>query len=206
MLARRTSPWLIVTLALAAWPGIAGGDEGPKRPPPRFTVSKETTYFVRPLDKDGYVDYVAAINEHLGRGVTPQTNANVLFWRTTGARSEGAFVPREIFKLLGISPPPKEGAYFTNLGVFLTDVVKINAADPRFTMIQDAYSRHAQVKPWQQGMFPDLGIWLSLNRTPLETLVEGTKRPAYFSPVFHPRDPDVPETLASTLLYGVQER
>jgi hypothetical protein len=196
--------WLIC--ACAAWQVVAGGDDRPKRVPPRFTIGKETTYFVAPLDKDGYVDYVAAINEHFGRGVTAKNNANVLYWRATGPFSDGIVPPTELFKLLGIDPPPKEGVYFMNLSAFLTKVVKIDAGDPRLTMIQDAYYKHAQVKPWQQGMFPDLGIWLSVNAASLETLVEGTKRPASFSPLFHPRDADVPETLADTILYGVQDR
>ena len=30
-----------------------------------------------PLDKDGYVDFEAALNERLGKGVPPEKNANV---------------------------------------------------------------------------------------------------------------------------------
>src|SRR5947209_7995811 len=55
-----------------------------------FTVSKETTYVTGPLDKDGYVDYAAALNERLGKGVTPETNANVLIWKAIGPRPQAA--------------------------------------------------------------------------------------------------------------------
>ena len=34
-----------------------------KKPKLPFTISKETTYIVEPLDNDGYPDYVAALNE-----------------------------------------------------------------------------------------------------------------------------------------------
>ncbi|MFP6600890.1 MAG: hypothetical protein VB862_00040, partial [Pirellulaceae bacterium] len=42
-----------------------------------FTVSKETTRITSPLRKDGYVDYLAAINVLSSRGVTPENNVFV---------------------------------------------------------------------------------------------------------------------------------
>ena len=42
-----------------------------KKPRVAITISKETTRIVRPLRKDGYVDYIAALNEHYSRGTTP---------------------------------------------------------------------------------------------------------------------------------------
>ena len=38
----------------------------------------------RSLDKEGYVDFQAALNDHFGKGVTPNTNANVLIWKALG--------------------------------------------------------------------------------------------------------------------------
>ena len=43
-----------------------------------FTISKETTYITRPLDQDGYVDYLAALNEAASEEVTVEINAAVL--------------------------------------------------------------------------------------------------------------------------------
>src|SRR5437660_9603045 len=68
MSAPRTCCYVFI-FACALCQGIVRGDDQ-KVPPPKFTVSKETTYFVGPLDRDGYVDYVAAINQHYSRGVT----------------------------------------------------------------------------------------------------------------------------------------
>src|SRR6266487_3214481 len=68
---------------------------------PNFTVGKETTYVTGPLDEDGYVDYAAALNERLSRGIKPEDNANVLLWRALGPRPEGgAAMPPEFFKWL----------------------------------------------------------------------------------------------------------
>ena len=57
-------------------------------PKPKFPLGKETTYVIGPLDKDGYVEYAAALNERFGKGVTPQNNANVLIWKAS-VRSPG---------------------------------------------------------------------------------------------------------------------
>ena len=52
--------------------------EQEKKPAPKFTISKETTYVTGPLDKYGYIDYETALNERMSKGVTRETNANVL--------------------------------------------------------------------------------------------------------------------------------
>ena len=52
---------------------------------PKFPLGRETTFVTGPLDKDGYVDYAAALNERLGKGVTPDKNANVLIWKARSA-------------------------------------------------------------------------------------------------------------------------
>src|SRR6516225_7646102 len=86
---------------------------GQDKPTPKLPIGKETTYVTGPLDKEGFVDYEAALNERLGKGVTPEKNANVLLWKALGPAPEGgAGMPAEFFKQLGIAEPPKNGAYF----------------------------------------------------------------------------------------------
>ena len=82
------------------------------KPKISFTISKETTCIVEPLDKDGYPDYIAAINQRCRKGVTPENNAAVFFWRAMGP---GEIFPErraEYFKQLGIDPLPEKGDYF----------------------------------------------------------------------------------------------
>src|SRR5258708_3874889 len=50
-------------------PAVVGAEEHRAG---KFTIGKETTYFEGPVDKDGYIDYVAALNERLRKGVTPE--------------------------------------------------------------------------------------------------------------------------------------
>jgi hypothetical protein len=48
------------------------------QPTPKYPVSKDTTYVTGPIDKDGFIDYAAALNQLLGKSITPETNANAL--------------------------------------------------------------------------------------------------------------------------------
>src|SRR5437867_6664396 len=90
------------------------------KPAPKFPISKETTYVTGPLDKEGYIDYEAALNERLGKGVTPEKNANVLLWKAFGPMADGhERMPAEYFKRLGIKEPPKDGAYYIGTGTYL---------------------------------------------------------------------------------------
>ena len=55
---------MLLMVAVGVW--YAFFREGKERRP-RFTVSKETTYVTDPPDKDGYIDYAAALNERVSR-------------------------------------------------------------------------------------------------------------------------------------------
>ncbi|HEV3447483.1 MAG TPA: hypothetical protein VG099_22775, partial [Gemmataceae bacterium] len=72
-----------------------------------------------PLDKDGYVEYVTALNERLGKGTTPEKNANVLICQALGPHPEGSILPAEYFQWLGIDPPPEKGAYLVSWNSYL---------------------------------------------------------------------------------------
>src|SRR2546429_6929409 len=86
-------------------------DKGTKRKP-KFTIGKETTYVTGPVDADGYIDYAAALNKRLGKGITPADNANVLLWKALGPQPQGEKMPPDFFKWLGTPEPPERGDYF----------------------------------------------------------------------------------------------
>src|SRR5882724_6810589 len=97
---------ILVTLAAAD----DNKEATPKKHRGTFTISKETTYVTGPLDKDGYIDYAAALNKEFGKGITPRTNATVLLWKAIGPHPEGGKpMPAEYFKLLGMESPPEKG-------------------------------------------------------------------------------------------------
>lgn len=82
---------------------------------PKFTIGKETTYVIGPLDKDGYIDDAAALNERLGKGVTAENSANVLLWKAIGPSRAIGIPPAGYFKLLGIDELPEKGDNFISL-------------------------------------------------------------------------------------------
>jgi hypothetical protein len=79
---------------------------------PTFTVGKETTFVVGPLDKTGRIDYETALNERLRAGVTPENNANVLLFKTFGPHPDGAKLPAAFFEWMKVPAPPEKGDYF----------------------------------------------------------------------------------------------
>ena len=89
--------------------------QSPAKPRVLVTISKATTYITEPLRQDGYPDYVAALNQRFSRGVTPQNNAAVLFWKAVGPSSINKKRRAEYFQMLGIPPLPEEGDYLVDL-------------------------------------------------------------------------------------------
>jgi hypothetical protein len=152
------------------------------KPTPKLPLGKETTYITEPLDKDGYLDYEAALNDRLGKGITPEKNANVLIWKALGPRPEGGKgMPAEFFKQLGMEEPPENGDYFIDLGRYVNDQLKLAPSEFK-SMIYDQQSEAAK-RPWATTDCPHIAAWLKANEKPLAVVVEATQRPDYFNPL-----------------------
>jgi hypothetical protein len=147
----------------------------------KFTIGKDTTYVTGPLDKDGYIDYTAALNERLRRGVTPENNANVLLWKALGPTPGGEKMAAEFFQWLGIKAPPEQGEYFIDLSRYIKDHLKIDPGDEA-DAIKEQLDRSTQ-RCWTANEYPHVASWLKANEKPLALVIEATKRPQYFSPL-----------------------
>src|SRR5260370_31307967 len=157
---------------------LLGADD---KPTPKLPLGKETTYITQPLDKDGYLDYEAALNDRLGKGITPEKNANVLLWKALGPRPEGGkAMPAEFFKRLGIDEPPEKGDYFIGLQAYMKDHLKLQSGE--FDAIYEQQSQ-AFMRPWTAKEFPHIAEWLKDNEKPLALVIEASKRPDYFNPL-----------------------
>jgi hypothetical protein len=176
-------------------------DEAPKIPKGKFTISKETTYATGPVDKDGYIDYAAALNERLKQGVTGENNANVLLLKALGPHPDRATMPPDFFRLMGIDPPPEKGDYFVHLYYYLKDHLKINV-DERYEQT-NAEEDRSRRSPWRAKDIPHIASWLKVNEKPLNLVAEAAKRSQYYSPLVtrrsEKRDPQL-----NFLLHGVQ--
>jgi hypothetical protein len=183
---RGTLALLAGALVCAMWPGCS-----------TFNVGNQTTYVTGPLDKHGYVDYVAALNERLSKGITLENNANVLIWQALGPRPEGGTgMPPEYFQWLGIESPPEEGAYFVS---WRNHLQNHSNGGTELEEYNDRMGRAAEW-PWAAKDEPQLTDWLKRNEKPLALLVAATRRPEYYNPLVPERSEDwSPGLLASRL-------
>jgi hypothetical protein len=192
---------LIVLFAYAAIPGRW-----------TLTVSPETTYVTEPVDADGYVDYPSALNQRMGKGIAPETNANVLIWKALGPRPEGATMPPEYFQWLGIEPPPEQGDYFIDSDKFFEKELKVllvrasKALDPADALQKwrDRVDRAVRW-PWKKTEYPDVADWLKQNEKPLAVLIEASKRPEFFHPLVSKSNDPRTTRIMSSLLPNVQK-
>ena len=164
----------------------------------RFTIDKETTYFIGPVDKYGFINYAAALDEYLGKGVTSETNANVLLWKALGP-TPGTYKrrPAEFFNLLGMDEPPLEGENFVDVKTYIREQLKFENAEHTKTF-DGQFSATAQY-PWAVADYPQVAKWLKVNEKALALVVAASKRPDYFCPVV---DGSISELQDPVLMYG----
>ncbi|MFM9961641.1 MAG: hypothetical protein ACKV2Q_10485 [Planctomycetaceae bacterium] len=184
---------------------IAQGDKAEKAkpkaavPPPKITISKETTWATEPLRPDGFVDYLEAVNRRFSKNVTVENNACVLLYQTTGPSPDGRRQPDRFFKRMGIEPLPDEGPYFQS---FRQWAASQDNAPPINQINEMEYQ--ADERPWKAAEFPLIAAWLKDNEVPLMTLTAATERPRYFSPLVN-ADANPDGGLMEVLLPGVQQ-
>lgn len=141
---------------------------------PKITISKETTYILGPVTKDGRVDYLAAVNQLTSKGVTPENNAVVPLIRALGPSVVFKAMRREFFERLGISPPAADGKYFVDLDEFGRE---LNDEDG----FLNEYER-ATTNLWSAAEYPRLAEWLKRNERVLLLVREATRPACYYQP------------------------
>ena len=189
---------VIVGLSASAAPA-EGPAAGTKQPPVTadatqpaanralVTIAKVTTVITRPLRKDGYPDYVAALNESGGKDVSPQDNAVVLLWQAIGPAPMSAEDRAEYFRLLAVPVPPAKGAYFVALDSFIKQDASrkgLDAAGLEAESVKVSDELEVALKtPWSEKDHPLLAAWLAVNEKPLQLVVEASRRPKFFDPL-----------------------
>ncbi len=152
---------------------------------PKVTIGKETTYITEPLRPDGYPDYVAALNQRMSEGVTPENNAAVLLQQAFGPNEIPKHLREKYFQQLGIKPLPEKGDYLVSRDAmikrWLDSHPQHNAeADP--DELNNQFDRAMQ-RPWSADECPLAVQWLSVNEKPLELVLAASRREQRFFPV-----------------------
>jgi hypothetical protein len=195
-----TSGAIVNTIILPALLLVCGADDKPVEP--KLPLGKDTTFVTGPLDKNGYIDYEAALNAEFGKGITPEKNANALLALVLGPNPEGADMPAAYYKWLDIPIPPKEGNYFLNFYIFNRDSLRLSEAQLEAFY---EFQGRASARVWVPKDCPPLAEWLKVNEKPLALVHEAVKRPEYFNPLCSRRKEGDPSNLIGALLPTVQK-
>ncbi len=172
---------------LALWWLLTPG----KRPLP---IDAATTWVTGPLDEDGYVDFVAALNAH--HAVAADDNAMVLLWDAIGLRPEGHPVAADFFRLIGRAAPGEDDG-FVQLDAFAR---RCGADDAEASEGLEAL----QEGPWRVEDAPAAAEWLEENGPALARAVEASRRRRYYAPLIVSHDAGVSLSMISALLPWVQ--
>jgi hypothetical protein len=183
------------------WPGVmallALGTVGLAAEPPAgavITPSKATTHFTEPLDAAGYVDFAAAVNRELGRGVAPEENAAIPLLQAMGPCERNLETINQVLRELGAQPWSPGMPDFQSIGEVAPSV-----GVPHEKLMADASaSQHA---PWTSADYPVIAASLAANAEPLALIAAAVQRPKYYRPLL-PGKPD--GMMISILLSDVQ--
>jgi hypothetical protein len=174
---RRTF-WLVVA-GFLAFAFLYVTIQSSRAPHAAIVVSEQTTRVTGPLDQNGNVAYLAALNQIAAEGVTSENNAAPLFLRAVGVLKP---VERaEILKRFGVRPPDAEDHGLTE---FVAFVSKKRGRDPVGKERDEL--EHAIEKPWSRRQLPLAAEWLASCEKPLELVIEGTRRPKCYFPTTEP--------------------
>jgi hypothetical protein len=201
------SNWAITSIigltSLLAWANLAASDEPAARPGTQerpdgarvsrqkpqvaLTISKQTTYITEPLRKDGYVDYIAALNRMFSAGVTPENNADPPLLKAFGPGEIDPKYRDEYYRLLGIPSAAEKGGSFVKLDDFARQWADAQKRrNPSGKPVHYAYwdqFDEAMKRPWSKEEFPILAGWVTANAKSLELTDAASKRPRHFNPL-----------------------
>lgn len=135
--------------------------------PTKIIVSRETTYLLAPLDSEGYVDYLEALDRKARDGVTPENNAMVPLLVAYGTKDYSA----ERLRQLGILTRP------TALFVRYDEAFSQQSAEETRQEFDEAGTR-----PWSEEEFPRVAAWLEQNAAAAQLVLEASRRPRRYSP------------------------
>ena len=140
------------------------------------TVSRETTHYLGPLDDEGYVDYVAAINHHFGKNIEPDENAFAGILTRLDPTVFNFTHLAQLYGTLGIKPEADAAKKFVMFDKF-AELHDLSRAE--FEQQFDAALRSL----WSAEQYPHVAAWLEHNKQALGEISDALKRRRYFSPI-----------------------
>lgn len=195
-------------------------------PPPKLRIGPETTVIDGPLNADGTVNYLAAVNAETADGVTPDNNAAVLLVRAFGRRAvQPAETRPGVLKELGLESLPWEGDHFVSLEEWARRLSPETRPAPPATapsvgglsgpgqmgsfgwepaptpeqILRQRLGESARA-PWDPKERPKIARWLDENAAALDLVAQAGRRSRCYLPMVSLDDP--PSFLAALYLLG----
>lgn len=168
-------------------------------PSPAIAVGHDTTRIAGPLDADGYVDFLAALDEMAKAGVTPENNAVVPVLEAYGCKSIKPEQREKFYAALGMPVPTEKGdGYFDP---YFVSPPNGNYQDPKYRRAWDEFDT-ATTRPWKRDELPEVAAWLDRHEPHAQVLVAASKRTGFYNPVLFP----IAEDPGSQFGYAVHDR
>jgi len=137
-----------------------------------------TTRIVQPRMADGSVDYAAALDQYFAQGVTPQDNAVIPLLQALGRQALATNQPPDaVTTALGMPPLPEAGEYFVAYGDFMRIQARPATREAVELELPQGFTYPAEVTP-------DVARWAKANDAALTKIVEATRRPRFYIPLF----------------------
>ena len=172
---------LLVNAARAAEPAA-------KTEPPRVKASAATTRVTGPLDSEGYVDFVAAMNAHRSKGVTLDNNAYVLLLQALGPADGRLDVIHLICDELGVPRIAEQGDYI--VGYEMLGPSEADASGKHQNPLWKQFDQ-SQNRPWSGDEFPMIAEMVGRNEKPLALVEQAVERPKYYRPMVRVKPDDL---------------
>ncbi|MCD4825908.1 MAG: hypothetical protein K8S55_15050 [Phycisphaerae bacterium] len=181
---RKWKRWLVILLLL-----LGGGLAYLYFPiPVKIVISKETTFVDGPVNSDGTINYVKALNEQFAKGVTPENNAAPLLLKALGPLLLNISIREETLCRLELKAADVNSDHY-----FITwdNRAKINkpaksqaAAGPGKPKLSKKVSLEDVRQMLRKGqVHPELQSWLAANAEALRLVEKATTRPRYYMPM-----------------------
>ena len=161
-------------------------------PPTPPTISRETTYYLNPVDEAGYVDYVAALNQTFGHPDLPTDQnafAGILQQLNTTDWPEPHLTL--LHEALGLPRPAADHGYTLDFQDYArkqgVPADRDDPADPwnerLDTGSDEAMYDRALAGPWTEEQLPHVAAWLDTLEPPLTRIAKAVQREQYHAPL-----------------------
>ncbi len=151
---------------------------------PYPTLSEQTTVLTEPIDGEGFVDYLKALNNRAAEGVTSENNFEIVFREVMGDRKLEE-ISEEYYGLLGVAPSNESGERFLSLDDYLLEKFPGDSNNSEREKFRNQFYE-LQSKPWSETEHPLFADWLKRNERALEKISFGAKRSRNFCPLVVP--------------------